>query len=56
MLDAFFIKEVFYLCVIELGAIVSSYLLYFGIKLILCHSQELLDHLLHFTLILQKTP
>jgi hypothetical protein len=42
MLDAFFIKEVFYLSILELGAIITSNLLDLGIKLILCHSQELL--------------
>jgi hypothetical protein len=42
MLDALFIYKVFYLSVLELGVIVTSYLLYFGIKLILCPSQELL--------------
>jgi hypothetical protein len=42
MLDAFFIKEVFYLSILEIGAIITSNLLDLGIKLILCHSQELL--------------
>jgi hypothetical protein len=54
MLDAFFIKKVFYFSVIELGAVVTSNLLDLGIKLILCPLQELLEHLLSFTLILQK--
>jgi hypothetical protein len=40
MLDAFFIKIVFYLSVLELGAIVTSNLLYSSIKLILCSLQE----------------
>jgi hypothetical protein len=35
MLDAFFIKTIFYLSVLELGAIVTSNLLDFSIKLIL---------------------
>jgi hypothetical protein len=42
MLDSFFIKEVFYLSVLKLSAIVTSNLLDLGIKLILCPSQELL--------------
>jgi hypothetical protein len=42
MLDAFFIKEVFYLSVFELGAVVTSNLLCLGIKRVLCLSQELL--------------
>jgi hypothetical protein len=54
MLDAFFIKKVFYLCILELDVIVTSYLLNLGIKLILIPSQELLEHLLHFTFILQE--
>jgi hypothetical protein len=40
MLDAFFIKKVFYLSVLEFGAVVTSYLLFFGIKFILCPSQK----------------
>jgi hypothetical protein len=35
MLDAFFIQKFFYLSVLELCAVVTSNLLYFGIKLIL---------------------
>jgi hypothetical protein len=42
MLDAFFINEVFYLSVLELGAVVTSNLLDLGIKLVLCSFQELL--------------
>jgi hypothetical protein len=42
MLDAFFIKEVFCLSVLELGVVVTSNLLDLGIKLILCPSTELL--------------
>jgi hypothetical protein len=41
MLHDFFIKEVFYLSVLELGVIITSYLLDLGIKLILCPFQEL---------------
>jgi hypothetical protein len=52
MLDAFFIKKVFYLSVLELGVVVTSNLLDLSIKLILCSLQELLEHLLSFTLIL----
>jgi hypothetical protein len=37
MLDAFFIKEVFYLSALELGVVVTSNLLDLGIKLVLCH-------------------
>jgi hypothetical protein len=54
MLDVFFIKKVLYLRVLELGVVVTSYLLNLSIKLILCPSEELLKHLLCFTLILQK--
>jgi hypothetical protein len=42
MLDAFFIKKVFDLSVLELGVVVTSNLLDLGIKLVLCPSQELL--------------
>jgi hypothetical protein len=42
MLDAFFIKDVLYLSVSELGVIITSNLLYLGIKFILCPFQELL--------------
>jgi hypothetical protein len=42
MLDAFFIKEVFYSSVLELGVIVTSNFLDLGIKLILCPFEELL--------------
>jgi hypothetical protein len=48
MLDVFFIKKVIYLCVLELGAIVTSNLLDLCIKLILSHYQELL--VFHFYL------
>jgi hypothetical protein len=41
IIDAFFIENVFYLRVLEFGAIVTSNLLDFGIKLVLCHFQEL---------------
>jgi hypothetical protein len=54
MLDAFFIKTIFYLSVLKLGAIVTSNLLDFSIKLILCCLQEFLKHLSSFTFILQK--
>jgi hypothetical protein len=52
MLDAFFIKIVFYLSVLELGTVVTSNLLNFSIKLTLCSLQEFLYHLLSFTFIL----
>jgi hypothetical protein len=39
MLDAFFMKEVFNLSVLELDVVVTSNLLDLGIKLILCPSQ-----------------
>jgi hypothetical protein len=52
--DAFLIKIVFNLSILELGVIISPYLLDLGIKLILSHLQELLEHLLCFTLIMQK--
>jgi hypothetical protein len=41
MLDAFFIKIVFNLSVLELGAIITSYSLDFSIKLILCSLQKI---------------
>jgi hypothetical protein len=52
MLDAFFIKKVLYLCVLELGAIATSNLLDLDIKLVLCLSQKLLEHILCFNFIL----
>jgi hypothetical protein len=54
MLGAFLIKIIFNLSVLEFGAIVTSYLLDLGIKLILSPLQELLEHLLCFTLVMQK--
>jgi hypothetical protein len=42
MLDVFFIKIVFYLSVLELGAIITYNPLDFSIKLILCSLQEFL--------------
>jgi hypothetical protein len=42
MLDAFFIKIVFYLSILELGTIITSNLFEFGIKLILRSLQEFL--------------
>jgi hypothetical protein len=54
MLDAFLIKIFFNLSVLELGAIIASYLLDLDIKLILSPLQELLEHLLCFTLVMQK--
>jgi hypothetical protein len=54
MLDAFMIKILFNLSVLELGVIVISHLLDLGIKLILSSLQELLEHLLYFTLVMQK--
>jgi hypothetical protein len=40
MLDAFFIKEVFYLSVLKLSAIITSNLLDLGIKLVLYPFKE----------------
>jgi hypothetical protein len=54
VLDAFFIKKIFYLCVLKLGVIVTYNIFDLDIKPVLCPSQELLEHLLSFTLILQK--
>jgi hypothetical protein len=54
MLDAFLIKVLFNLSVLELGAIVTPYLLDLGITLISSSLQELLEHLLYFTLVMQK--
>jgi hypothetical protein len=54
MLNAFFIKIVFHLSVLEIGVIITSNLLDFSIKYILCSLQEFLEHLLSFTFILQK--
>jgi hypothetical protein len=42
MLDAFFIKIVFYLSVFELGAIIASNPIDFNIKFILCSLQGFL--------------
>jgi hypothetical protein len=42
MLDAFFIYIVFYLSVLEFDAIVTSNLIDFSIKFILCSLQEFL--------------
>jgi hypothetical protein len=52
MLDVFLVKILFHLSVLELGSIITSYLLGLGIKLILGLLQELLEHLLGFTLIM----
>jgi hypothetical protein len=54
MIGVFLINLVFNLSILELGAIVTSYLLDLGIKLILSPFQELLEHLLCFTLVMQK--
>jgi hypothetical protein len=54
MVDAFLIKIAFNLSILELGAIVTPYLLNLGIKLILSPLQELLEHLLCFTLVMKK--
>jgi hypothetical protein len=52
MLDALLVKIVFNLSILELGAIVTPYLLDLSIKLILSPLQELLEHLLCFTLVM----
>jgi hypothetical protein len=54
MLDAFLIKVIFNLSVLEFGAIVTPYLLDIGIKLILSNLQEHRKHILCFTLVMQK--
>jgi hypothetical protein len=54
MFAVFLIKIVFNLSILELGAIVTPDLLDLGIKLILSLLQELLEHLLRFTLVMQK--
>jgi hypothetical protein len=54
MLDAFLAKILFHLSVLELGSVVTPYLLDLSIKLILSLLQELLEHLLCFTLVMQK--
>jgi hypothetical protein len=54
MLDAFLIKIIFNLSVLEFGAIVTSYLLDLDTKLILSSLQELLKHLLCLTFVIQK--
>jgi hypothetical protein len=56
MLDAFLIKILFHLSDLELGSIVTPYLLDLDIKLALSPLQELLKHLLCFTLVMQKKP
>jgi hypothetical protein len=53
MLDAFFIKIIFHLSVLELGSIVTPYLLEFSIELILSSLQKFLERILCFTLIMQ---
>jgi hypothetical protein len=54
MLDAFLIKIIFNLSVLELRANVTSYLLDLGIKLMLSSFQELLEHLLFSLLSCKK--
>jgi hypothetical protein len=54
MFAAFLIKILFHLSVLELGSIVTPYLLGLGIKLILSPLQEFLEHLLCITLVMQK--
>jgi hypothetical protein len=54
MLDAFLIKIIFNLSVLEFRAIVTPYLLDLGIKLILSSLQKLIEHLLCFTLGMKK--
>jgi hypothetical protein len=54
MLDIFMIKILFHSSVIELGSIATPYLLDLEIKLNLNLLQELLEHLLCFTLVMQK--
>jgi hypothetical protein len=48
MPDAFFIEIVFYLSILELGAIVTLNSLDFSIEFILCSLQEFLYHLMKF--------
>ena len=54
MLDPFFAQELFDICVLEFGPIVSSHLLDLQIKLILISPYELLKAILSFTFITQK--
>jgi hypothetical protein len=54
MLDVLLIKILYHLSVLELGFIVTPYLLNLDIKLILSHLEELLEHLLCFTIVMQK--
>jgi hypothetical protein len=54
MLDPFILKEFFNLSVLELCFIVSSYLFYYQVELILSPSQESLQSLLGFTFVMQK--
>jgi hypothetical protein len=54
MLDAFMLKIFFYLSVVELGFIVTPYLLDLSMKLIMISLQEFLEHLLCFSFIMQK--
>jgi hypothetical protein len=54
MFDSFFIKKLFNIGVLEFRIIVTSYILYFQLILILSYSNEFLDNSLSFTFILQK--
>jgi hypothetical protein len=54
MLDPFILKKFFELCVLELYAIIASYLLDSKVELVLSSSQESLQSLLGFTFVLQK--
>ena len=54
MTNSLFIKVLFYVGVLELGAIVASYSLDLGFKLILGSFCKFLEGLLYYTFIMQK--
>ena len=56
MLDSFFIKKFFNICIPKFRAIVTSNMLDLQLIFILGSSYEFLDYPLSFTLILQKKP
>ena len=54
MCNAFFFKILFYVGVLELGAIVTSYSFDLGFKLILGSFCKFLESLLYYTFVMQK--
>ena len=54
MTNPFFIKVIFYVGVLELGAIVASYFIDLGFKLILGSFYKFLEGFLYYTFVMQK--